>query len=87
MTSAYMKRILDQEAAEKKAVAKRAAPRKVRERLVQAKAPEPAEEEIVRLIFACPKVLADRVKDRWHERKFSSLSATIRALLEEALKP
>ena len=42
-------------------------------------------EETVRLIFPAPKSLADQIEAEWHKRKLKSLSATIRALLEEAL--
>lgn len=102
MTSAYMQRIMDQEAAQKAAKAKKDKPRKGGDRkrteLAKAPAPPPAGsvekvreeaiegEEIVRLIFPCPKGLADRIEAYWHSRKLGSRSAGIRALLEEALR-
>lgn len=42
-------------------------------------------ETLVRLIFPAPASLKDRIEAEWHKRKLKSLSATIRALLEEAL--
>lgn len=33
-----------------------------------------------------PRSLAERIDAEWHKRKLKSRSATIRALLEEALK-
>ena len=47
---------------------------------------ETASLDTVRLIFPCPKLLADRITAEWHRRKLASKSETIRELLGEALK-
>lgn len=43
-------------------------------------------EPVVRLIFPCPVAMAERIEDQRHKRRIKTTSATIRALLEEALK-
>lgn len=46
---------------------------------------EASGEEIVRLIFPCPKSMAARIEAERFRRKLGSKSATIRVLLTEAL--